>query len=269
MAAPARARPGRGLDGGREARRSGAGAAARDPAVAPAARSTRPRTRTRSGSRRSSRSSCWTPGGRRRRTGVGQGAGSSASLRLKDDEQRQVLDAYLDALERGEIPEQRQSWAKPGWLAGVRTWVEAEAARLEPHRPRSRAGEALGHLVGAADRHRRPRSLLQGSGAAAVLRRRSDGDHAAGGAVPAAHPDAGCDRAEARLAPALAVRRAVPVPRAARRSPGGDAALRRSTAPERRADGGPAPRRLSTTGGSTSWRPRSTRSSKIRKQSLG
>ena len=51
-------------------------------------------------------------------------------LRLRDEEQRPVLAAYLDALERGVVPEQRPPWARPGWLAEVRTWIEHEAARL-------------------------------------------------------------------------------------------------------------------------------------------
>jgi hypothetical protein len=51
-------------------------------------------------------------------------------LRLRDEGQRPVLEMYLDALERDDVPEQRQAWARPGWLAGVREWVEREAARL-------------------------------------------------------------------------------------------------------------------------------------------
>ena len=53
-----------------------------------------------------------------------------AGLRLKDEEQRPILAAYLDALERGEIPEQRPPWGQPGWLPEVREWIEREAARL-------------------------------------------------------------------------------------------------------------------------------------------
>lgn len=51
-------------------------------------------------------------------------------LRLKDEEQRPVLAAYLGALERREVPAQRPPWARPGWLAEVRTWIEHETARL-------------------------------------------------------------------------------------------------------------------------------------------
>ncbi len=58
------------------------------------------------------------------------GRGDLPALRLKDEEHRPVLAAYLDALERGEIPAQRPPWARPGWLAEVRTWIEREATRL-------------------------------------------------------------------------------------------------------------------------------------------
>ncbi|HYK06585.1 MAG TPA: aminoglycoside phosphotransferase family protein [Gaiellaceae bacterium] len=51
-------------------------------------------------------------------------------LRLKDEEQRPLLDAYLDALERDDVPPERPPWARPGWLGGVRAWLEREAARL-------------------------------------------------------------------------------------------------------------------------------------------
>ena len=64
--------------------------------------------------------------------GHGRWAGRAelAGLRLRDEAQRPVLDRYLDALERGDVPQQRPPWARPGWLAGVRTWIEAEVARL-------------------------------------------------------------------------------------------------------------------------------------------
>lgn len=58
------------------------------------------------------------------------GRAELARLRLKDEEQRPILDAYLDALDRGEVPEQRPPWARPGWLAEVRKWIDAEVARL-------------------------------------------------------------------------------------------------------------------------------------------
>ena len=62
----------------------------------------------------------------------GRWAGRSelAGLRLRDEEQRPILDSYLDALERGDVPEQRPAWARPGWLPAVREWIEQEAARL-------------------------------------------------------------------------------------------------------------------------------------------
>ena len=64
--------------------------------------------------------------------GHGRWAGRAelAGLRLSDEAQRPVLDRYLDALERGDVPQQRPPWARPGWLAGVRAWIEAEVARL-------------------------------------------------------------------------------------------------------------------------------------------
>jgi len=58
------------------------------------------------------------------------GLSELAGLRLKDEEQRPILAAYLDALERGDVPEQRPAWARPGWLPEVREWIEQEAARL-------------------------------------------------------------------------------------------------------------------------------------------
>ena len=51
-------------------------------------------------------------------------------LRLKDEGQRSLLEGYLDALERDDVPPERPPWASPGWLPGVRTWLEGEAARL-------------------------------------------------------------------------------------------------------------------------------------------
>src|SRR5687768_2027089 len=42
------------------------------------------------------------------------GNGELARLRLKDERQRPVLAAYLDALERGVVPQQRSPWARPG-----------------------------------------------------------------------------------------------------------------------------------------------------------
>ena len=51
-------------------------------------------------------------------------------LRLADEEQRELLAAYLEARERDEVPPQRPPWARPGWLAGVREWLEREIARL-------------------------------------------------------------------------------------------------------------------------------------------
>lgn len=58
------------------------------------------------------------------------GRAELAQLPLKDEEQRPILDAYLDALERAEIPEQRPAWVQPGWLPEVREWIEREVAAL-------------------------------------------------------------------------------------------------------------------------------------------
>lgn len=58
------------------------------------------------------------------------GLGDLARLRLKDEQQRPVLVAFLDALERGNVPEQRPPWARTGWLAEVRPWIDAQTARL-------------------------------------------------------------------------------------------------------------------------------------------
>jgi hypothetical protein len=51
-------------------------------------------------------------------------------LRLRDEDQRDLLGAYLDSLERGEIPEERSPWARPDWLDDVREWLEQEVERL-------------------------------------------------------------------------------------------------------------------------------------------
>jgi Phosphotransferase enzyme family len=56
--------------------------------------------------------------------------GDLAGLRLKDEEQRLLLEAYLDALERDDVPPERPPWARPGWVAGVREWLDHETARL-------------------------------------------------------------------------------------------------------------------------------------------
>ena len=58
------------------------------------------------------------------------GRAELTELRLKDEEHRPILAAYLDAFERGEVPAQRPAWAQPGWLPEVREWIEQEAARL-------------------------------------------------------------------------------------------------------------------------------------------
>ena len=50
--------------------------------------------------------------------------------RLQDDEQRRVLDAYLEELERDDIPPERPPWARSGWLDDVRAWLGSETARL-------------------------------------------------------------------------------------------------------------------------------------------
>lgn len=45
-------------------------------------------------------------------------------------DQKHVLAEYLDGLERGDVPEERPPWARPGWLQAVRAWVGAEVAQL-------------------------------------------------------------------------------------------------------------------------------------------
>jgi len=58
------------------------------------------------------------------------GRSELAKLRLKDGDQKAMLAAYLAALDRGEVPEERPPWARPGWLEEVRAWIRAEVARL-------------------------------------------------------------------------------------------------------------------------------------------
>ena len=50
--------------------------------------------------------------------------------RLHDDAHRQLLDAYLDALERDEVPPERPPWALLAWRDEVRVWLEVELPRL-------------------------------------------------------------------------------------------------------------------------------------------
>jgi len=56
--------------------------------------------------------------------------GDLDGLRLRDEEERSLLEDYLDALERDDVPPERPPWARPGWLAGVQEWLERETARL-------------------------------------------------------------------------------------------------------------------------------------------
>lgn len=51
-------------------------------------------------------------------------------LPLADEPHREVLDRYLDSLERAAVPPERPPWARPGWLDDVRVWIECEADRL-------------------------------------------------------------------------------------------------------------------------------------------
>ena len=51
-------------------------------------------------------------------------------LRLYDEEQRSLLEGYLEALERDDSPPERPPWARPGWISGVREWLDRQAARL-------------------------------------------------------------------------------------------------------------------------------------------
>jgi hypothetical protein len=51
-------------------------------------------------------------------------------LRLANEAHRQLLDRYLTALEDGSVPPERPPWARPGWLEGVRAWLEQEVGRL-------------------------------------------------------------------------------------------------------------------------------------------
>lgn len=58
------------------------------------------------------------------------GRGDLDGIRLADDDQRSLLEGYLEALDRDDVPPERPPWARPGWLGGVREWLEREAARL-------------------------------------------------------------------------------------------------------------------------------------------
>ncbi|HUQ21550.1 MAG TPA: phosphotransferase [Gaiellaceae bacterium] len=53
-----------------------------------------------------------------------------AGLRLKDDVHRPLLEEYLGALEREDVPPERPPWQRPGWLGEVSPWLEREVARL-------------------------------------------------------------------------------------------------------------------------------------------
>lgn len=56
--------------------------------------------------------------------------GDLDGLRLKDEDQRSLLEGYLEELDRGDVPSARPPWARPGWLPGVREWLAQETARL-------------------------------------------------------------------------------------------------------------------------------------------
>ena len=58
------------------------------------------------------------------------GRGELDALRLRDEDQRELVAAYLDSLARDEAPERRAPWARLGWLEDVRRWLEPEVARL-------------------------------------------------------------------------------------------------------------------------------------------
>jgi hypothetical protein len=66
-------------------------------------------------------------GWRRPAHGRWVGRDDLAALRLAEQPQRELLDRYLAELA---APPERPPWAQPGWLDGVRAWVEGEAARL-------------------------------------------------------------------------------------------------------------------------------------------
>jgi hypothetical protein len=53
-----------------------------------------------------------------------------AALRLAEEEDRELLDRHLAEREARTAPPERPPWAQPGWLDGVRAWVEGEAGRL-------------------------------------------------------------------------------------------------------------------------------------------
>ena len=52
------------------------------------------------------------------------------ALRLRDEDQRELLSSYLDALEHDDVPPKRPPWARLGWLDDVRAWLEPELRRL-------------------------------------------------------------------------------------------------------------------------------------------
>ena len=56
-------------------------------------------------------------------------SGDLDRLRI-DDADRQFLSSYLDELGAGVIPKQRPPWARSGWAADVRSWIQHETARL-------------------------------------------------------------------------------------------------------------------------------------------
>ena len=51
-------------------------------------------------------------------------------LRLKDEQQRELLAGYLDDLLLDRVPEERSPWARPGWPADVQAWLAHEVPRL-------------------------------------------------------------------------------------------------------------------------------------------
>ena len=67
----------------------------------------------------------WTPPAHGRWAGRGELDG----LRLRDEEERRLLEEYLDALE-AEPPPERAPWALPGWRERVLDWVDEAVGQL-------------------------------------------------------------------------------------------------------------------------------------------
>ena len=95
----------------------------------------------------------------------------------------ELLEAYLDALERGEVPHVRPPWARPAGATTSRAWIEVEVRRLgrrSPGSSRSSTGASRRSSVFG----RRPDLYFKASAPLPLFVRGGHGDRPARRALP-------------------------------------------------------------------------------------